>query len=143
LDTKRGTYIFHTGEFAQELIMALPTAYADWLAGNLMAMRGCGSVRSFHYFSPSQTDDLDCTRWFDRVGMRELGWDFHSVHIPPRHQWRPPPLRTRYAKGLIATPGGRALNTSAPVVLLANKYNTEWGCVCVPITLPRSTLFTD
>ena len=129
-DTKGGAYIFHTGEFAQELIMALPAAYAHWLAGNLVATRGCGSVRSFYYFSPTHSDDLDCTRGFDRGGMRALGWDFHSVRIPPRSQWRPPPLRARYAKGRIATPSGRELNVSAPVVLVANKYNTEWGCVC-------------
>jgi hypothetical protein len=128
VDADGGTYIFHEGEFGAELILALPAAYAAFQRNALVETRGCGDMAPFYaWFSPRHVDVPDCVRKYDPYAFLEFGWPGGPHSVKPPRLWAPPPLRAQYAGQRFALPAAHAgaINASAPLVIVQNKYNTE------------------
>ncbi|GJP30124.1 hypothetical protein CLOM_g22510 [Closterium sp. NIES-68] len=119
--------IFFRGEFGYELIAALPVAYWHHLNGSLNSTRFCAmpSLALLYFFSPIQTVGWKCKRSahfnyvIKRYGFKE---GLHDSDIPER--WTPPPLAS-HIRGL--GPVWTDVPAGAPLVVISNKFETEWG----------------
>ena len=114
------------GEFGAELVLFLP--FVTWLsAAGLLRGRRISTYRGMRCFYA----DLDCagieTRAEQRRAVQRLmpGWlparDEHTLTRNPFLLY--PDLRARFG----AAPLDPALEQGAPLLVLHNKYNEEWG----------------
>lgn len=109
----------YDGEFSPELKCVLPFAYWHHLNGTLKRTVGCSHTRALYFFSPDHEE---------RFTARHFN-DFHfQLEIPNSQdhdlrydysKWAPVPLKAHYRNPHFSFP--------KPMVVIANRYNMEWG----------------
>ncbi|MBL8001559.1 MAG: hypothetical protein JNL05_06320 [Flavobacteriales bacterium] len=111
--------VIYDGEFSPELKFVLPFAYWHHLNGTLMRTVGCRHTRALYFFSPDHEE---------RFNERHFN-DFHfQLEIPNSHdhdlrydlsKWAQVPLKAHYRNPHFVF--------DRPMVVIANRYNMEWG----------------
>jgi hypothetical protein len=115
---KRYKKISYHGEFQQELTFVLPYAYWHYCNGTLSKTQSSKDTRFFYFFSPDHEEHFEKREW--------KGWS-HSFDIPNMghcntfdySKWRAVPLKDHYRNNRYVF--------DKPTLVIANKYNIEWG----------------
>jgi hypothetical protein len=107
---------FH-GEFGPELLFVLPFAYWHFKNGTLKETESCSQTAELYYFSPSHKETFG-------VRSNEGNYNFEMPRILYSHnynikKWAAVPLKETY-KNLTYV-------FEKPILIVANRYNSEWG----------------
>ncbi|NDK54536.1 hypothetical protein [Pontibacter fetidus] len=105
-------------EFQQELIFALPFAYWHFLNGTLKNTISSKFTKELYFFSEGHEEKYEmriCKLPREHYQVPNL---YHSKKIY-FDKWARVPLKQHYANNLFVF--------SKPMLVIANKYNTEWG----------------
>ena len=101
-------------EFGYELQLVIPYAYYLHTQNRLTATTSCKFTKELYYFSPDHTETyskrsnrLDVPNTTPHV--LELQYD----------QWCPPPYKEIFKNSIVVT--------EKPLLIIHNKYTTEWG----------------
>lgn len=104
-------------EFGPELKFYLPFAYWHYRNGTLLRTESLQGTKELYFFSPHHVE---------RAGERRY---LHSIEIPNSEdhnftydlrKWACVPLRLHFSQSGV-------LNTDKPILIISNKFNTEWG----------------
>lgn len=110
--------IIYEGEFQQELTFALPFAYWHQLNGTLYQTVSSKNTKELYFFSENHVESFD---------KREYKSDNLSYEIPnmshnhsfSNRKWARVPLKEHFKNNIY--------KWDKPTLVIANKYNTEWG----------------
>lgn len=108
--------ISYEGEFAAEIQFALPYAYWHFKNGTLKKTRSFPSTKQLYFFSD---DHEEC--FTERTNEGNYNFDLPRIvysHNYKMKKWLPVPLKAQYANDVYVF--------DKPVLMIANKYNTEW-----------------
>ncbi|MDQ6812791.1 MAG: hypothetical protein M3040_03480 [Bacteroidota bacterium] len=110
--------IDYQGEFDQELRYVLPFAYWHHLNGTLKKTVSCKHTRELYFFSSNHEE-----RYAERIW--EAGYEYYGVPNMTHsnsfsyQKWTRVPLKKHYKNSQFIY--------DKPVLIIANKYNIEWG----------------
>lgn len=102
-------------EFQQELTFVLPFAYWHYLNGTLEKTISCNYTKELYFFSPDHEE-----RYQER-SIERMNFDIPNVyHCKTLHadKWAQVPLKAQYKNDIFVF--------KKPLLIIANKYNTEW-----------------
>ena len=105
------------GEFAPELLFVLPFAYWHHQNGTLESTVSSLYSKELYFFSPDHQEKYD-------VRTNEGNYNFEMPRILysqdyDMRKWKTVPLKARYQNSVYAY--------DKPIVIVANRYNSEWG----------------
>lgn len=105
-----------SGEFAPELQFVLPFAYWHYKNGTLASTVSSLYTKELYFFSPRH-EERHTTR------TNEGNYNFEMPRVLYSHdydmsKWEPVPLKAHYAN--------EVYTFDKPVVIVANRYNSEW-----------------
>ena len=105
------------GEFAPELEFVLPFAYWHHQNGTLKSTVSSLYSKELYFFSPDHQEKYD-------VRTNKGNYNFEMPRILysqdyDMRKWKPVPLKARYQNSVY--------KYDKPVVIVANRYNSEWG----------------
>lgn len=109
--------IHYHGEFGPELMFALPYAYWHHCNGTLKKTVGCKYTKSLYFFSENHEEYYSERNWRGTHDYRLPNiahcdsYDFSK--------WKQVPLREHYQNSMFGF--------DKPVLIIANRYNIEWG----------------
>lgn len=106
------------GEFSPELKAVLPYAYWHHLNGTLARTVSSKGTRALYFFSPQHEERFDRRRWNDFRFPPEIPNSQDHAHRYDLSKWAPVPYKRHF--------GGLRL-FDRPTVVIANRYNSEWG----------------
>jgi hypothetical protein len=114
---KKYKKISFSGEFAPELQFALPFAYWHFKNGTLKETQTCKDMKEFYFFSPKHTEVF-------HTRSNEGNYNFELPRILYSHdyqmkKWLPVPLKEAYKNSIYVF--------EKPILIVANRYNMEWG----------------
>ena len=103
-------------EFGFEMYYHVPYAYHLYKQGLLRKTVSCRDTRCFYWFSPHHEE---------LYTSRQYVWEFPCVgqiafDPPALDRWESPEFQTHYANRV-------AFNFERPLLLIFNKYNSEWA----------------
>lgn len=106
-----------SGEFAPELQFVLPFAYWHYKNGTLKSTISSRYTRELYFFSEDHTEKYD-TR------SNEGNYNFEVPRILYSHdynmkKWLPVPLKEHFKNDIY--------HYEKPILIIANRYNMEWG----------------
>lgn len=106
-----------SGEFAPEIMYVLPFAYWHFKNGTLKSTTSSKYTRELYFFSPDHREAFE-----ERTN--EGNYNFETPRILYSHdydmsKWIPVPLKETYKNDIYVY--------DKPILILANRYNMEWG----------------
>lgn len=104
------------GEFGAEMQFCLPFLYWHHLNGTLKKTASFGSTKEIYFFSPNHAED-SVIRTNEGNYNFELPRVLYS-HNYNMHKWKQVPLKAQYQNQVYVY--------DKPLLILANRYNTEW-----------------
>jgi hypothetical protein len=109
--------IAYNGEFQQELTFVLPFAYWHYKNGTLKATFASMFTRDLYFFSPEHHEVFSTREW-------EHNANYHIPNVEHSYtfdfsKWHPVPFREHFSNQIF--------RYGKPVLVIANRYNTEWG----------------
>ena len=106
----------YNGEFGYELISVLPYAYWLHKQGKKVHTISGKDSKALYYFSDSHQESFDKRHY---VIPKHV--PVSNIHVRWLNTllWRPPPLKEMYQNNRFIF--------DKPILILCNKYNTEWG----------------
>ncbi|TGD79629.1 hypothetical protein [Hymenobacter wooponensis] len=110
--------IEYHGEFQQELLFVLPFAYWHHLNGTLLRTASCTNTRELYFFSPSHQEKFAEREWESNDESYEIPNMTHCNSFDYR-KWAPVPLKATYQNEVFVY--------EKPILVIANKFNIEWG----------------
>ncbi|UOQ81427.1 hypothetical protein [Hymenobacter sp. 5414T-23] len=110
--------IEYHGEFQQELLFVLPFAYWHHLNGTLLGTASCKNTQELYYFSPNHQEKFDEREWESNDESYEIPNMTHCNSFDYR-KWAAVPLKATYQNELFVY--------EKPILVIANKFNIEWG----------------
>ncbi|TGE06314.1 hypothetical protein [Hymenobacter fodinae] len=110
--------IEYHGEFQQELLFVLPFAYWHYQNGTLLRTASCKNTRELYYFSPDHEEKFEQREWESNDESYEVPNMTHCNSFDYR-KWMPVPLKAKYQNAVFVY--------EKPVLIIANKFNIEWG----------------
>ncbi|HWK56124.1 MAG TPA: hypothetical protein VNQ80_02225 [Parapedobacter sp.] len=105
-----------SGEFGAELQFALPFAYWHYLNGTLKETVSTPNTKELYYFSPKHTE-TNQRRTNEGNYNYEIPRIIHSQDYNMK-KWAQVPLKSIYRNDILVF--------KKPMLIIANKYNTEW-----------------
>ncbi len=105
------------GEFGAEISFALPFAYWHHLNGTLQRTKSSLYTKELYFFSP-QHEEVHETRTDEGNYNYELPRVLYSQDYA-MEKWAPVPLKAHYRNAVYVF--------DKPVVVIANRYNSEWN----------------
>jgi hypothetical protein len=109
----------YDGEFSPELKCVLPYAYWHHLNGTLQRTVGCKHTRALYFFSPDHEERFTSRHFNDFNFQLEIpNSQDHDLRYDYA-KWAPVPLKAHYRNP--------HFTFAKPVVLIANRFNVEWG----------------
>jgi hypothetical protein len=114
---KRYKTLDFSGEFAPELQFVLPFAYWHYKNGTLKKTISSRYTRELFFFSPQHEERYD-TRTNEGNYNFEMPRVLYSQDYS-MHKWEPVPLKAHYQNTVYVY--------DKPIVVVANRYNSEWG----------------
>jgi hypothetical protein len=106
------------GEFQQELLFVLPFAYWHHLNGTLLSTASCRNTRELYFFSPIHEEKFEEREWESNDESYEIPNMTHCNSFDYR-KWSAVPLKSTYRNELFVY--------EKPILIIANKFNIEWG----------------
>lgn len=106
-----------SGEFAPELQFVLPFAYWHYKNGTLKNTISSRYTKEMYYFSPQHEEKYD-TRTNEGNYNFEMPRILYSQDYDMA-KWEPVPLKEHYQNPVYVY--------DKPIVVIANRYNSEWG----------------
>lgn len=105
-------------EFQQELTFVLPFAYWHYLNGTLKKTIGCKYTKELYFFSKNHEERFGKRR--GRLPKKRFDFPnmFHCRTFSTQ-KWARVPLQQHYQNEVFVF--------DKPMLIIANKYNTEWG----------------
>lgn len=116
LRSKYKTISFN-GEFQQELTFALPFAYWHHLNGTLKKTVSSKYTKSLYFFSENHEETYENRDWKTNYEI-EIPNVAHNVDFD-YSKWAPVPLKAHYKNDIFIY--------KKPSLIIANRYNIEWG----------------
>lgn len=111
--------IMYDGEFSPELKFVLPFAYWHHLNGTLARTVGCTHTRALYFFSPHHEERFTERHFNDFHFQLEIpNSEDHDIRYD-LSKWAPVPLKAQYRNPHFVF--------DRPLVVIANRYNMEWG----------------
>jgi hypothetical protein len=111
--------IEYSSEFGPELKFVVPFAYWHFLNGTLLKTISTKDTSCFYYFSPNHIEIEIHRRWVDfKFDTSIPNSQDHSLKYDLA-KWSQVPFRDIYKS--------KILQTNKPLLIIANRYNTEWG----------------
>lgn len=104
------------GEFAPEIQFALPHAYWHYKNGTLKQTNSFRGTREFYFFSKNHNETFTA-----RTDENNYNYDLPRIvysHNYYMKKWLPVPLKENYKNDVYVF--------DKPMLVIANKYNTEW-----------------
>jgi len=114
---KKYKTIAFDGEFAPELQFALPFAYWHYKNGTLKLTRSSKYTNELYFFSPNHEESFD-TRTNEGNYNFEMPRILYSQNYNMR-KWAQVPLKNTYKNDIYVY--------DKPILIIANRYNSEWG----------------
>ncbi|UBM60730.1 hypothetical protein LAG90_08790 [Marinilongibacter aquaticus] len=105
------------GEFAPDLQFALPHAYWHYLNGTLQKTEAAKYTKELYFFSENHEEVFDT-----RTNEGNYNYDMPRVLYGQDYdmnKWQPVPLKEKYKNDVYVY--------ERPILLIANRYNMEWG----------------
>lgn len=114
---KKYKEIAFDGEFAPELQFVLPFAYWHFKNGTLKATRSSKFTKELYFFSPDHRESFE-------IRSNEGNYNFEMPRILYSqdydiHKWEQVPLKETYQNDIYTY--------EKPILIIANRYNSEWG----------------
>ncbi|WP_162053497.1 hypothetical protein [Pontibacter pamirensis] len=115
---KRYKVIEYRLEFQQELTFVLPFAYWHYLNGTLEKTVGCKYTKELYFFSKNHEERFE--KRLSRLPRKKFEYPnmFHCRSFS-QSKWARVPLKEHYQNNVLVF--------DKPILIIANKYNTEWG----------------
>ncbi|WP_231590747.1 hypothetical protein [Hymenobacter terrenus] len=110
--------IDYKGEFQQELTFVLPFAYWHYLNGTLQSTVACLNTKELYFFSSDHVEQFKERDWTSNYNSFEVPNMTHCISFD-YSKWARVPLKSYYKNDLFVF--------DKPILVIANKYNTEWG----------------
>ncbi len=113
---KKYKVISFDGEFAPELEFVLPFAYWHYKNGTLLRTEGAKFTKEMYFFSPNHLEVYD-------VRTNEGNYNYETPRILYSHnyemeKWERVPFKAHFKNDVYVY--------DKPVLVVANRYNTEW-----------------
>lgn len=109
--------IDYDGEFGTELKFVIPFAYWHHCNGTLIKTSSSKHTRPFYFFSPEHEEKYESRTW--RPYFRNIpNSEDHNIKYN-LHRWKRVPFKSVYQNSFI--------RFNKPMLIVANKYNSEWG----------------
>jgi len=115
---KKYKEISYHGEFQQELLFVLPFAYWHSLNGTLNSTISCTGTKDLYFFSSNHKEEFFERDWESNYSSFEVPNMTHCVTFD-YSKWLPVPLKSYYKNDTFLY--------DKPPIIIANKYNMEWG----------------
>lgn len=110
--------IIYEGEFQQELTFALPFAYWHHLNGTLQQTTSSKNTKELYFFSNNHVESFEKREYKSDNLSYEIPNMSHN-HSYSKQKWARVPLKKIYKNDVY--------QWNKPTLLIANKFNTEWG----------------
>jgi hypothetical protein len=110
--------IEYHGEFQQELLFVLPFAYWHQLNGTLLRTASCSNTRELYFFSLDHQEKFAEREWESNDENYEIPNMTHCNSFDYR-KWAAVPLKATYQNNVFVY--------EKPILVIANKFNIEWG----------------
>jgi len=104
------------GEFAPDIMYALPFAYWHYKNGTLKATTGAKHTSELYFFSPHHEELFE-----SRTPKNNYNFEVPNVvysHDYYFKKWEPVPLKEKYKNSTYIF--------DKPIIIIANRYNSEW-----------------
>jgi hypothetical protein len=109
--------ISFSGEFAPELQFVLPFAYWHYKNGTLKSTISASYTKEFYFFSPNHQEVFN-----ERTNEGNYNFDTPRIlysHDYDMKKWARVPLKKTYSNNIY--------RYGKPILIIANRYNMEWG----------------
>ncbi|WP_375579615.1 hypothetical protein ABWH96_00630 [Marivirga tractuosa] len=114
---KRYKEIEFNGEFQQELINVIPFAYWHYKNGTLKRTISSRLTKSLYYFSNDHLEKYENRNWESNINI-DIPNSPHNIKLN-KSKWIPPPYKEVFKNDFFSY--------GKPILIIANRYNTEWG----------------
>ncbi len=114
---KKYKVISYHGEFQQELTFVLPFAYWHYLNGTLDKTISCSHTKELYFFSENHIEQFSERVWKPTQDEFEIPNMTHNKDFT-YGKWARVPLKQTYKNDTFVF--------DKPILIIANKYNTEW-----------------
>jgi hypothetical protein len=111
--------IEYNSEFSPELKFVLPFAYWHYKNGTLERTIGSVGTKELYFFSPNHVEEYDKRVWVDFNYNIEIPNSVDHNLLYDYTKWEKVPLKEQYVNNKIVF--------DKPILVIANKYNIEWG----------------
>src|SRR6187402_3461079 len=105
------------GEFAPELQFALPFAYWHYKNGTFKKTQSSKSTRELYFFSPDHEEIFE-----NRMHEGNYNYEMPRILYSQDYdmsKWEQVPLKETYRNDIYVF--------DKPILIIANRYNSEWG----------------